>query len=153
MLVNKYKCVTINRNKGLIGCFNEFWGPEGAEYCPVCGNKGTLQTEERAWDVRVSGLGQKQIEELQSFGYCPSLTCMQWVKPLRGKYCPNCGSETIEYTEIIKGRVVFTERGEKQYQKIRQTKGPEGVMGFWFTLHALTTPKELQAPPEEYDKP
>jgi hypothetical protein len=56
MLVKKYKCT--RRLPGPYSvetapCYNEFWGPEGLEICPNCGKKGTLEMDERDWQVEL----------------------------------------------------------------------------------------------------
>ena len=50
MLVRRYKCIG-NKDKSILGCFNEFWGEEGANACPFCDRTGTLVMYKREWQV------------------------------------------------------------------------------------------------------
>ncbi len=56
MLVVGYKCSH---------CLNKFWGPEinikkEEGFCPVCGEKSTLKTDGRKWDVEISSLDKQK---------------------------------------------------------------------------------------------
>ncbi len=58
MIVKKYKCK---------GCFNKMYGPEidlekGEGFCIVCGEQGTLEIDNRDWNVEIKAVPSRSAK-------------------------------------------------------------------------------------------